>query len=82
MPDPDAPVARVLQQRLRDQVEALRAADAGLGSGDPDSVHDVRVASRRLRACLGSFGKAFDTGRQRAPSGGAALARPEPGCDT
>ena len=61
MPDTEAPVARVLQQRLREQVEALRTADADVGSGEPETVHDVRVASRRLRACLGSFGKAFDT---------------------
>jgi CHAD domain-containing protein len=42
---------------VRKQVEALRAHEAGTRDGaDPEELHDMRVATRRLRAALRSFG--------------------------
>jgi CHAD domain-containing protein len=40
-------------QAMRDQVEPLRRED-------PDAVHDMRVASRRVRAGLAEYAKLFD----------------------
>ena len=41
---------------IRDQIEALLAHGAAVQTdGDPDSIHDMRVASRRLRECLRLF---------------------------
>jgi CHAD domain-containing protein len=41
---------------VRKQVEALRAHEAGTRDGaDPEELHDMRVATRRLRAALRSF---------------------------
>src|SRR5262249_62245725 len=49
----DAPVAEALGLRLREQVTALVSHDPGtrLGS-DPEDLHQLRVATRRLRAFL------------------------------
>jgi CHAD domain-containing protein len=41
---------------VRKQVDALRAHEAGTRDGaDPEELHDMRVATRRLRAALRSF---------------------------
>ena len=44
---------------LRHQLSLLIGALPGVIAGDPDAVHDLRVASRRLRASLAVFGKLF-----------------------
>lgn len=41
---------------LSAQVEALVAVDSKVRRGEPDSVHQMRVATRRLRSTLRSFG--------------------------
>ena len=45
----------LLASYLRGQVAALGAAEAALAAGEPDGVHDARVATRRLRVALGEF---------------------------
>ena len=51
--DPDAPPGEALAAAFRDQYERLLAHDPGtrLGS-DPEDLHQLRVATRRLRAFL------------------------------
>lgn len=44
---------------LRHQLSLLIDALPGVIAGDPSAVHDLRVASRRLRASLAVFGKLF-----------------------
>jgi CHAD domain-containing protein len=44
---------------LRHQLSLLIDALPGVFAGDPTAVHDLRVASRRLRASLAVFGKLF-----------------------
>jgi CHAD domain-containing protein len=45
---------------IRAQSGALKSLDPLVRRGEPDSVHRMRVASRRLRAALQSFGKVLD----------------------
>ena len=45
---------------LRAQVTALQEADLLVRTDRPDGVHQVRVASRRLRAVLSAFRSVFD----------------------
>jgi CHAD domain-containing protein len=45
---------------LADQVAALQAADVLLRTDQPDAVHQVRVAARRLRSTLAAFRKVLD----------------------
>jgi CHAD domain-containing protein len=58
-PRPGKSVADVLTAYLRRQVDALRAADVAARLDEPDGVHDLRVATRRLRACLRVFRRYF-----------------------
>jgi CHAD domain-containing protein len=46
----------VVRLYLSTQVAALLAVDPKVRRGEPDSVHQMRVASRRLRSTLRSFG--------------------------
>lgn len=41
--------------RLAGQVAQLTAQEAGVRAADPDAVHDMRVATRRLRSALATF---------------------------
>lgn len=45
---------------LREQVDALVALDPAVRRGLPDSVHRMRVATRRLRSCLRAFRRVLD----------------------
>ena len=45
---------------LAEQVAALQAADVLLRTDQPDAVHQVRVAARRLRSTLAAFRKVLD----------------------
>jgi CHAD domain-containing protein len=47
--------ADVVLWYLRDQAAALRGYDAAVRLSEPDSVHQMRVTCRRLRAALQSF---------------------------
>lgn len=48
---------------LTEQVEALLAADPQVRREGPDAVHAMRVASRRLRSALRTFGPLLDAAR-------------------
>lgn len=53
---PSASAGEVIGAYLRSQAEALKLLDPRVRRAEPDSVHQMRVASRRLRSTLGSFG--------------------------
>ena len=45
----------ILVAHLRDQVDLLELHDVGVRCGQPDAVHQMRVATRRLRSALATF---------------------------
>lgn len=67
LPEPQPPpqgkkvsAADVIQPALRDHLRGLRDADRGIRLGTPDSVHQARVAARRLRSVLREYRPLFD----------------------
>jgi CHAD domain-containing protein len=54
--------ADVVQARLAEQVKELRALDPLVRRDSPDSVHRMRVATRRLRSALATFRPLLDRG--------------------
>jgi CHAD domain-containing protein len=54
---PRSPAAEVVLAYLADQVVAVRTLDPLVREDVPDSVHQMRVATRRLRSTLSSFGR-------------------------
>ena len=54
-PTGSSPAGEVLLAYLREQIETLLDCDAMVRRDLPDSVHQMRVASRRLRSALRSF---------------------------
>ncbi|GAA2740015.1 hypothetical protein GCM10009868_00450 [Terrabacter aerolatus] len=50
----------LVRQRLADQRDALRAAEAAVRAGGPTGLHDLRVAMRRIRSLLATFRPVFD----------------------
>ncbi|MGD7705220.1 CHAD domain-containing protein [Microlunatus sp. Y2014] len=65
--DPPAPVpegaAAVVHARLRQQVAELKLQDPFVRRDAEESVHDMRVAMRRLRSALATFRPLFDRTR-------------------
>ncbi len=57
---PKSPAGEVVRAYLAAQVEALLAADPHVRLNVPDSVHKMRVATRRFRSTLRSFTPMFD----------------------
>jgi CHAD domain-containing protein len=60
--------ADVIMAYVREQADTLKALDPMVRRDEPDSVHQMRVASRRLRSTLQSFGsilRAADTSHLR-----------------
>jgi CHAD domain-containing protein len=55
-----SPAGEVVRAYLAEQDEQLRAQDLRVRLGAPDSVHRARVAARRLRNALRTFGTLFD----------------------
>jgi CHAD domain-containing protein len=47
----------------REQRDALAEFDPGVREGDPNAVHKLRVATRRLRSTLKTFKRSFPTAR-------------------
>ncbi|WP_067496237.1 CYTH and CHAD domain-containing protein [Actinoplanes sp. TFC3] len=47
----------------REQRDAIEGYDAGVRAGDPEAVHKMRVATRRLRSTLKTFKESFDAER-------------------
>ncbi|MGC9669430.1 CHAD domain-containing protein [Planosporangium sp. 12N6] len=61
--EPSGPVgsgARALNAYLRRQYDAILDTDEAVRRGDPEAVHDMRVAIRRLRSTLRTFRPLFD----------------------
>src|SRR5207302_6077556 len=48
---------------LRAQRDAIRDNDQGVRDGDPEAVHDMRVATRRMRSTLRTFRPLLDATR-------------------
>jgi CHAD domain-containing protein len=57
---PKDPAAEAVQAILRGYVRTLMTRDIAVRRGQPDSVHQMRVACRRLRAALKSFRPLLD----------------------
>ncbi|HUC25962.1 MAG TPA: CYTH and CHAD domain-containing protein [Streptosporangiaceae bacterium] len=53
---PSASAGDVIGAYLRSQAEQLKSLDPKVRRAEPDSVHQMRVACRRLRSALRSFG--------------------------
>ena len=50
----------VVLAAVRTRVEALQTADLGLRTDQPDSIHQLRVAARRLRSIFAAFRPVLD----------------------
>jgi CHAD domain-containing protein len=59
--DPAQPATRVIQAALADGFLRLTRHDPGLRLGDPEALHQMRVAIRRLRSDLRTFGPMLDS---------------------
>ncbi len=64
-PDGEPSAGQVVLVYLRDQLEKLRGWDLGVRRDAPDAVHQMRVASRRMRSALQAFGRLIDRDRTR-----------------
>jgi len=53
-------VGDLLRQSLVDQREALNVAEAAVRNGEPQGLHDLRVAMRRIRSALATFRPVLD----------------------
>ena len=62
---PKSPAGEVVQAYLYQQVEDLQAWDRRVRRDEYDSVHKMRVATRRLRSALQTFGKVIDREQTR-----------------
>lgn len=63
VPVDDGSAASAVTAYLLEQVEALLAADPYVRQDHGEAVHAMRVASRRLRSALRTFGPLLDTAR-------------------
>lgn len=62
---PDDPAAEAVRAHLARQLVALRRWDLAVRRDEPDAVHQMRVASRRLRSGLQAFQPLLDPGWER-----------------
>jgi CHAD domain-containing protein len=58
-----SPAAEVVAAYLRSQAEVLESLDPRVRRGEPDSVHQMRATTRRLRAALRTFGSVVGADR-------------------
>ena len=67
-PEPDAAgsAGDVVLAYLRTQAEQLRRYDPLVRRTDPDAVHQMRVAARRMRSALQAFGRVVERDATRA----------------
>jgi CHAD domain-containing protein len=56
---------QLVVDHLRSQVETMLAYDPRVRRDEPDSVHKMRVATRRLRSALQTFGRVVDRAATR-----------------
>ena len=61
--EPDARYDDPLHRYLDAQLAAIAANEPGVREGDPDAVHDMRVATRRLRSTFHIFRPLLDRAR-------------------
>jgi triphosphatase len=67
----DDPIAEAGRKVLRFHLARMLAAEAGTRSGEnPEDLHKMRVATRRMRAAWRVFGDGFRRGRVRRSVGG------------
>jgi CHAD domain-containing protein len=59
-PTRGSPAGDVLREHLAQEVERVLAQDLGVRLGLPDAVHQMRVATRRLRSALRTFAPLLD----------------------
>jgi CHAD domain-containing protein len=59
---PASPAGEVVLAYLRDQATTLKSLDPMVRRDEPDSVHQMRVATRRLRSTLRSFKRVIGRG--------------------
>jgi CHAD domain-containing protein len=57
--------AEIVLAYLRDQADAIRRWDPQVRRETPDSVHQMRVATRRMRSILQAYGRIIDRDRTR-----------------
>jgi len=62
---PNGSFRRAGALHLASQLDELCHHDSGVRRGDVDAVHDQRAATRRLRAALGLFDRAYGRGQLR-----------------
>lgn len=62
----EASAARALAGYFGQQVSVIVEGERGVRDDEPDAVHDVRVASRRLRSALRTFEPLLDASRAQA----------------
>lgn len=62
MARPDATVGQVLLDRIETQAAVLAGLDDAVRADEPDAVHRMRVACRRLRSALRTYRRLFTPG--------------------
>jgi CHAD domain-containing protein len=62
---PRSPAGEVIRRYLAEQVEAMLSWDLRVRLGEPDSVHKMRIATRRIRSTLRSYRRLLDQPRAR-----------------
>jgi CHAD domain-containing protein len=67
--DSDATAGEAVTAYLREQAGRLRAAETAVRTGEPDGVHDMRVAVRRLRSAIRVFRKVYRGPERERASG-------------
>ncbi|MEU7531179.1 CYTH and CHAD domain-containing protein [Saccharothrix sp. NPDC042600] len=65
----DGTAGTVVLAYLREQVDALKAYDPKVRRREEDAVHQMRVATRRLRSALQAFGEVVERDETRALTG-------------
>ncbi len=64
-PGPRSPAGEVVMDYVRTQVAAIRRYDVEVRRDSDDSVHQLRVATRRARSALQAFGRLIDREQTR-----------------
>ncbi|MEV7026428.1 CHAD domain-containing protein, partial [Kitasatospora sp. NPDC093558] len=62
MARPDTTVGQVLLARIETQAVVLAGLDDAVRADEPDAVHRMRVACRRLRSALRTYRRLFAAG--------------------
>jgi CHAD domain-containing protein len=64
-PDRRSTVSDVVLAYLQEQADAIRWGDPAVRQDTPDAVHQMRVATRRMRSVLQAYGKVIDRAATR-----------------